>query len=317
MKFRTAVELEQPSFQINYTHKSLFLGSCFAEHIAKKFKDLRLDCLSNPFGVLYNPVSIAKNLRRSIGGYRISEGDIFEYEGLFGCLDVHSEFTKTEKSRVLETIQKAYDVTCEKIKQTDVLFISFSGAMAFREKNSKNIVANCYKLPSSNFTQELLDLDLLKKDYQELFTQLFTLNPNIQIVLTVSPVRHIRYGLVQNNLSKARVFELTHFLVNTFDQTHYFASFELLNDELRDYRFFKEDMVHPTAQSIQHIFNTFSEHYFDDQTKSYCEALRKILLQKNHQALNPKSAAHQNFLKALKTQISAFEKQYDVSLNLE
>lgn len=302
--------------KISHTDEVLFIGSCFSENISERLIGLKFPITSNPFGIVFNPKSIEVSLNRVLEKKYFNEFDVFEKEGIWFSLEVHSSITKSTKKELVDSLNQTIDLWHDKIKASKYLFITLGSAFAYRNKSSDNIIANCHKLPTNQFDKELLEISVIAADYQNLIHKLQQLNSQLQIVFTVSPVKHLRDGVVENNLSKAVLIQLVHQLVNQNSGCTYFPAYELVNDDLRDYRFYDSDMAHPNKQAVEYVWEKFSNSFFSDETKKINEKILDIIQAFNHKPFNNNTESHLKFLRAFKDRSMELKAQFPY-LNLE
>lgn len=278
MKFRSELIIAKSTFQIDHATTMLSIGSCFASEIGKRLTDARFDMLVNPFGTIFNPHSMAE----LISGNEV-QPDLFVQKDQKWChFQLHSNLNNTDLQELKDQLSELRKMTLEKLAQTDVLILTFGSAWVYRHVESNKIVANCHKVPQQQFKKELLNLEELKHQYISLFDQLKSKNQKLRIILTVSPVKYLKDGVHENNLSKSILLLLCDFLVKRFDFVFYFPAFELVNDDLRDYRFYKEDLAHPNELAINYVFEKFGSVYFSDKTNEAIHIADDILRLKNH-----------------------------------
>ncbi len=282
-----------PSFpqKINYSHSSLFIGSCFAENIGELMKDYKFNTQINPHGILYNPSSIAIALRRYMKIDFVTENELFFANDCWNSWEHHSRFSNPDKQKCLLEINKNISDAHVSLKNTEWLFITFGSAFAYTK--SGKLVGNCHKQPQKEFSKQLLNTSEIVEEYKILISELKKFNPKLQIVFTISPVRYVRDGVVENNLSKARLIGAVHQLKNK--NVFYFPAYELIIDDLRDYRFYKEDMVHPNEQAIEYVFKKFIKACFDDKTITLFEKIKEIISAKKHKPFNSETESHKKF----------------------
>ena len=268
-----------PSFphKINYSHTSLFIGSCFAENIGWLMNQYKFKTTINPHGILYNPSSIAVALRRYMKNDWVTEKELFFANECWNSWEHHSRFSNPDKQKCLAEINKTITEAHVALKDAEWLQITFGSAFIY--KRSDQLVGNCHKQAQKEFVKTMLTSSEIVEEYKLLMKELLQFNPKLKIVFTISPVRYIRDGVVENNLSKARLVDSVHQLVNK--NVFYFPSYELIIDDLRDYRFYKEDLVHPTEQAIAYVFDKFRAVCFDDKTMQTFEAIKEIIIAKN------------------------------------
>lgn len=295
-KFRTEVEINKPNTLIQYSDPLFFIGSCFANNIGNYFKDSCLNTLVNPFGVLYNPSSIAQALRRIIQNKHFTENDIYSYDGQYHTFFHHSQFNDSNKERYLNTVNKELLSSSEFLKTTKHLVITFGTSWVYQHKKMNSIVANCHKYKADEFNRFRLSPEEIYADYKVLITELKRFNPSLQILLTVSPVRHWKDGAHGNQLSKASLLLAIEKLTSEFDHVDYFPAYELILDELRDYRFFADDMLHPTPLAVKFVRNRFRETWFDSEANKILDRINKLQKAADHRPFSIQSESHQKFI---------------------
>lgn len=286
MKFRTELKITKNPGFFNQSHRVLTIGSCFAVHIYERLKKSGFQVENNPFGILFNPHSICKNGKNAYN-QTINEEMIVERDERVVHYDFHSSIHAETPAELKSKIHQIQTDFKNSLLTVDRLIITFGTAWVYRNLNTNEIVANCHKVPQVNFSKELLDLDQLIAEYSDWFDHLRTINPKLEILLTVSPVRHIKDGLRENNLSKSILLLLTAALENKFECVSYFPAYELIVDDLRDYRFYKTDLIHPTEQAADYVFEQFKSTYFDENTNKIGELYSKISQIENHKPLHP------------------------------
>ncbi len=309
-KLYTVVSIPEAGFKINYNNTACFFGSCFSNYIGNRLIDLKFNTLVNPFGVLYNPASITQSFEIIMENRRFSEKDLEYHNGLWFSFYHYTSFSNTDKSACLDAINNNLLTANEKIKDANVFIITLGTSYAYSLKESGKTVANCHKLPDSNFNRIFLGPDesvrLLSKTIQHLTDR----NPSVNVIITISPIRHWKEGAVGNLRSKAALILAAHELENKFDNVFYFPVYEIFMDELRDYRFYATDMLHPSEFAIEYIWEKFVNCFFDTETKKTVQQVNKINKSLNHRPFNRSSAQHQKFLNRLKEQIEAFIKKH-------
>lgn len=295
MQFHLGFTPEISDQKISHREQVLMIGSCFSEHIYDRLFDLKFDAHSNPFGIIFNPESICHILHRIIDKRYFTVSDIFEKDDQFYSFECHSSFSSDNAKKIIKKLNDIVDNWHEWIKTSKFLIITFGTAYAYWHLKKKDWVANCHKFPAATFKKRLLSSTNIVDSYTLLLNKLLVFNPKINVVLTVSPVKHLRDGVVENNLSKANLIQATHQLIANFSHCHYFASYELVNDDLRDYRFYETDMAHPNKIAIEYVWDKFIEVYFTEETKKLNQALTEINKAMNHNPFNSESQAHIQF----------------------
>ncbi|MEQ8477747.1 GSCFA domain-containing protein [Fulvivirga sp.] len=315
--FRTELHIEPSANKIGLHSPILTIGSCFSDNIASKLSDNKIEVLANPFGTVYNPISIFKLLGNACKKEHPKTSEVVENDGLFAHYDFHSSFSKLNEAELTTAINKAVDDTHEFLKKTDYLIITFGTAFVYELDSTAEVVANCHKVPAKNFTKKLLTQKQVLEAFEEVYQRLMDLKPDLKIIITVSPVRHIKDTLALNSVSKSTLRLTCHTLENQYDNVAYFPSYELLMDDLRDYRFYKSDMLHPSAEAQDYIWSKFAPTYFDDQTQSFIKEWVKIKAAIDHRPFNPASEKHQQFIKATIEKIELLPQEISFSEELE
>lgn len=301
--FRTIFEPYPASIKLSHQSKIYLSGSCFAENIGKKIKELKFPVIINPFGISYNPISI----HQSICLNSASEVESSENEGIHFSYDLHSELNSNSEKNFRINVQQAIEDQSNFLKTESTIILSYGTAWVYEEKATGKIVNNCHKQPSNLFTKRLLSVaeivnswELAKKHLEENY-------PNKNYIFTISPVRHLKDGFRENQLSKSTLHLAVEEICKNERNCHYFPAYELLQDDLRDYRFYKEDLLHPNETAVHYIWDNFSETYFSKGTQLINQQIEKFNTSLQHRAFQPGSAKHQKFLLNLKSKIKAFQ----------
>jgi len=302
MKWITKSTIPDKKNFVSYDSEMLSIGSCFADEVGGKLAKAGFNIVVNPIGIIFNPVSILQSLQNALNS-SIREELILERDEHYFHYAYHSELTADSSNELIEKIKLKQAEIKNSLINGDRLLLTFGTAWVYRTVSDNKVVANCHKMPSSLFQKELLDLEKLKEMAGKLFETIFKLNPKMEVLLSVSPVRHSRDGLHENNLSKGVLHLFTDFLCNKFDQINYFPAYELVVDELRDYRFYKEDLVHPNEQAVDYVFDSFQTSYFSNQTKEIYDLQLKISKAKSHKFMN----ASENEMKNHQDKINQLE----------
>jgi hypothetical protein len=266
----------------------------------------------NPCGISYNPHSILKSVKYASGSLKVDLNDIAEHQGVFYHPDFHSHFSASTKAKVYENIQEHLE-EARNFVSSDVVILSLGSAFAYHEVPSGNIVNNCHKLPASSFEKKLLPVELVIQDLQDLVEILKAVNPNVSIIGTVSPVRHLRDGMVNNNRSKSTL----NLALHAVDDILYFPSYELLLDDLRDYRFYDRDLIHPSPEAVEYILEFFEGQYFSEKESNLRKKILQVQKDLEHRAFLPASSQHQKFLKGLIQKIETIMEDANVDLKEE
>ncbi|KDN54878.1 GSCFA domain-containing protein [Flavobacterium seoulense] len=311
MQFRTKIPVQQNPFLIDYNSSMLSLGSCFAVNMASKLDYYKFQNNCNPFGIIFNPVSIEKLIERAVNKQLFTEKDIFFYNDLWHCFEVHSELSNPDKATFLKLLNELVLATNQQIAESTHFIITYGTSWVYRNIESNTIVANCHKVPQKQFTKEILSIETIQNAIQKTFALIESLNPKAKFIVTVSPVRHVKDGFVENQRSKAHLISAIHSALNSQLKTHnYFPSYEIMMDELRDYRFYADDMLHPSAMAVDYIWQIFKEKNISETTFDAMEEIATVQKGLAHKAFNPNSESHLKFEANLRKKISKLESQY-------
>jgi hypothetical protein len=295
MDFRTEVNISPSENSISYRTGILFMGSCFTESIGSLMKELRFRVDVNPFGVNYNPSSVARNLWTLLNGKEFN-GDELDTDGeKWFSFDHHSQFSHPDREVCLENINRRLRFAQGRLKDTRFLLLTWGTAWIFVHKKKACVVSNCHKLPAANFSRHLLSVSQIVDTYTKLFAALRKELPDLHIILTVSPVRHWKDGARLNSVSKSTLILAAHRLTEMFTYCDYFPAWEIAMDDLRDYRFYADDLVHPGSQMVRYIWEKFTGAWFDEETLEISREIRKLANARNHRPFDPGSARHREF----------------------
>lgn len=310
MELRTEIDLQEASFKIDYSKKLMSIGSCFSDHFGNHLVHHKFNHLNNPAGISFNPSSISKLLETFIQKKSVLPTDLVEREGQYYHFDFHGMYSDGEPQILTNKINDMISKTHDHLSHLDVLIITLGTSFVYRLKSSDTIVNNCHKFPNQDFERILLTPSNIIKDLTPQFTKLKDLNPNLEIILTVSPVRHIRDGIVQNQRSKSHLIAAVHHLVEQNDYCHYFPAYELLMDELRDYRFYSEDMIHPSKQATNYVISRFIDSYLAENSKEQIAEIGKLKNNLSHRIMKKGSISHQKFVEQQIQSIESLEIKY-------
>ena len=322
MNFMVDVDIKKLTKQINYRDKILLIGSCFTEHIGNALEDLKFSVLQNPNGILFDPVSVCKSLVSYITNTKYKEQDLFQLNEVWHSWQHHSRFSNINKEEGLRIINESQQKAHDFLKEANWIIITLGSSFSYwlndhspKYSESSKVsplggepvplmrdlegasVANCHRAPAQWFNKQLLEIDTIISQLDNCYHRLLQFNPALNIIFTISPVRHIRDGVVDNNRSKARLIEAVHHLVNKFNQLYYFPAYELVIDVLRDYRFYDVDLVHPNYMATEFVLEKFIENCIDENAQELLQEIKKIVIAYKHKAFQPDTKAHQQFLK--------------------
>jgi hypothetical protein len=313
MNFTTKVPISKSDQPISYASKIVLLGSCFAENIGDKFNYFKFQSSVNPFGIIFNPVSIENLISRIVNNKKFTEDDVFFHNEQWHCFEVHSELSNPDKGVFLNNLNAILELTNQQITKSTHLIITYGTSWVYRNKTSNAIVANCHKVPQKEFDKEILSAEIIEKAIQETLHLLHTINPDCNITFTISPVRHIKDGFVENQRSKAHLISAIQSKLNTEHcllSTNYFPAYEIMMDELRDYRFYAQDMLHPNQVAIDYIWERFVETTIYEESHAIMEEVDSIQKGMAHRPFNPQSESHLKFLKNLQEKSSKLLASY-------
>lgn len=308
--FRTEFEVTSSEFNISYKQSLFFIGSCFTEHIGKKLSQLKFNTFINPYGILYNPLSIHYSISRLLSGEIYTEAELMEKNRIWHSFDHHSLFSSMDKEECLHKINETFLMGTKSICNANVLFITFGSAHYYQMKESQKVVSNCHKYPSSVFDKKVIDLQQTFDYYKTLFEKLMQLNSKLRIILTVSPIRYLSDGFIENQVSKSLLILLCNQLQRAYKNVTYFPAFEIMMDDLRDYRFYAADMIHPNQMAVDYIFEKFTEQYFDEQTKALMDEIEKIIKTSMHRVFFKDSFEHIKLCETMLKKIENLKKDF-------
>lgn len=296
--FMLDINITSPAQRISYNDPLLLVGSCFTEHIGNSLQDLKFDVLQNPHGILFDPMSVATSLVSYVQNKEYTTDDLFYLNEVWQSWQHHSRFSHVDASEALQQINFSQQQAHQFLKKAKWLVITLGSSFSYRLVENQQPVANCHRAPAQWFRKHLMTIEEIKTALDNCLHQLFLFNPQLQIIFTVSPVRHIRDGVTENNRSKARLIEVVHHLVEKFNKLHYFPAYELVIDVLRDYRFYDIDMVHPNYSATTFVLDHFMQHYLNGEAQQIAAQVQKIVTARRHKAFHPATDAHRKFLQA-------------------
>ena len=267
MEFRTTIHPREGEHFMRHSDKMMLMGSCFSDSIGARLKDAMVDVVVNPFGTIFNPLSIASSVHKLIDGETIAGIDLFLSNGVWNSYDFHSRFSMANKDAALQRMNDSIATAHEHLKQCQTLVLTLGTAVVYRRRDTGEVVNNCHKVPQHEFTRRLASVDEITDALTSMLTHLHEFNPELRVLFTVSPIRHIADGLEMNSLSKAVLRVAINNVVRANKEwVRYFPAYEIVIDDLRDYRFYNADMVHPSEVAIEYIWQTFQASYFDDRS---------------------------------------------------
>ena len=318
-QFRTILPLQPAPFMIGHNDRLLLIGSCFTENMGDRLAAGKFPVYVNPFGIVYNPASIARCLERLLPDSQpFAAKDLFENAGLWHSWEHHGHFSKPDKDATLAGIHHSLNTAAQHLQKTNRLLLTLGTAEVFEHKNTGQVVANNHKMSAATFRQRRLSVSEIADGLIPVLEKIKSQNPDLQVVLTVSPVRHIRNGMVENQRSKATLLLACEQICAALPYTFYFPAYELLLDDLRDYRFYADDMLHPSPVAADYIWQFFGDTFFSEGTRSLCARMEKIAAAVRHRPFHPDTPEHRAFARAQLTAIEQLSKEYsDLNFSTE
>jgi hypothetical protein len=308
--FRSLLPKLDYPFRLTYADHFLGIGSCFVEQMAERLQGHKFSSVHNPHGIVFNPYSVALGLNRLIQPKTYTLADLQEHQGLWYSFEHHGSFSTPDPAATLQNIQRAQTLAAAQFQRSTVLLLTLGTANVWEHQQLQRIVSNCHKLPGSTFQRRRMSVAEIVDTLGAVFHKTVAALPQIKVILTVSPVRYLREGVLENNRSKASLILAAEQLCHDFASVHYFPAYELLMDDLRDYRFYAPDLAHPSPQAIEYIWDYFKSSFFDAATQAQMQAIEKLQLALQHRPLHPNTSAHQTFLQQQLLYLAVLEKEY-------
>lgn len=305
MNFLTQIPIKREERNpINYDSKLLLIGSCFSENIGEKLSYYKFRSKQNPFGILFHPKAIEHLVTNAINEKKYTEKDLIFQNERWHCLEAHSSLSSVNKGELLGNLNAALVTTKEQLEEATHVIITLGTSWVYRFIETDAIVANCHKIPQKKFLKELLSVDEVSEILEGITILIKSINSSVNIIFTVSPIRHLKDGFVENTQSKSHLIAGIHNVVNHRNGVYYFPSYEIMIDELRDYRFYNEDMIHPNKTAVNYIWNKFSSTWFNEESQKIMQEIETIQKGISHRPFNENSEQHQKFLKNLDLKIN-------------
>jgi hypothetical protein len=310
MNFTTKTPIQKYNHPITYDSKIMLLGSCFATNIGDKFQYFKFQATTNPFGIIFNPVSLAKLIERSAQKEYYTEKDIFFHNDLWQCYEVHSELSHPDKETFLSNLNSIVELTHRHIGSLTHCIITLGTSWVYRNIETNEIVANCHKVPQKQFIKELLSPEIIVQSIESILFSISVINPNCKSIFTISPVRHLKDGFTENTLSKAHLIAAIHKTITHHPSPiNYFPSYEIMMDELRDYRFYTEDLLHPNQTAIDYIWIQFFENYISESEFGLMNEICDVQRGLKHRPFNQNTESHFKFLENLNLKIKKIKEK--------
>jgi len=317
MQFKTSISLPAYDYKVSQRNPIFSIGSCFAQIMGQKLADTKFKITSNPFGTIYNPLSILQLLNFTIERNYPEEQSYLNNQDLFYNYYMHGEISDLSRERLEEKIINLINNVHQQLKESEWLLITLGSAYVYQREDNENVVANCHKVPARHFNRKILQVNDICDAFSATLQKIKSFNPGIRIIITVSPVRHVRDGLPENSVSKATLRLVCQQLVENFSFIDYFPSYEFLIDDLRDYRFYADDLVHPSKMAEEYIWHHFQQRYMSEATRQLIKEWSKVQQALQHRPYYPQSSQHQQFLHKTIEKLLQFKDKLDVSKELE
>jgi hypothetical protein len=315
--FRTDVSISPSDHKISLKTPILTAGSCFADAIGHRLVKNKFQAMANPGGVIYNPVSIHGVLNLGIANSDLPENSFLESQGIHLNYNFHSELSALTKESLSDILKQKIQSIHDFLKSASWIMITYGTSWVYERTDTGETVANCHKVHPSHFKKRLMKEDEVVKSFDAFYAALKKFNPLARIILTVSPVRHLKDTIELNSVSKAILRTACHTITMSHADVDYFPAFEIMMDDLRDYRFYKSDMLHPTEDAEEYIWNKFGDRYFNSDSKEFMKQWAPILAALSHKAFHPASAAHQQFLRSTLQKLESLQSVADVTAEIK
>lgn len=311
--FRTEIKLSEPDILIGLKTAMLSMGSCFANEMGQKMADNKFNISTNPAGILFNPLSIFRVMELALKDEHFPEWSYTKREGMYVSYLMHSDWAAEDQKSLEIAFNELLRQIRERLTRAEMIILTFGTAYVYQLKENGEIVANCHKVPQAKFAKRLLNQDEITKAFESIKNQIEAINPTVNFLLTVSPVRHTKEGLANNQLSKSILRLVCHELTEAHKNVSYFPAYEMMMDDLRDYRYYKKDLIHPNEQALDYIWERFSGSWFDREAQAFIRDWTKIRTALHHTPFNQGSDTHQQFLRASIKKLQNFSELVDVS----
>ena len=317
MKLQSNVNIKPFGFHLDHTSKFFLSGSCFAENIGKKLEASKFKTMVNPMGISYNPISLFNLIERSIDEELFDHSDWESKDEILYNFDLHSDFSGTDIDHLISEANRSLIDQANFISSTQAIILSLGTAWVHVLKKEERLVNNCHKVPASEFNKMLLDQEAILEQFENIHAKIKKFNPKLEIIFTVSPIRHLKDGVHENQLSKSTLLLAVNEICQQFENCHYFPSYEIMMDELRDYRYYERDLIHPTALAIDIIWEKFQASIFNQESMQMIKQIGSLMNSVQHKAFHPESDKHQDFLKKLILELEALQLNSKIDLKDE
>lgn len=310
MKFRTEIDSPKFDYKLKYFDKIFSIGSCFAQNVADFLSERKINILPNPFGVLYNPISIENAFKLMLNKINLDEEDIILNQHEWHSFYHHSDFSSHIIENLLSKIEEANTAALNFLNNSKLVIITLGTSVVYRKLSSNKIVSNCHKIPQKEFQKSTLTIDEVVVCLKNIIELVRSKNSEMEFVFTVSPVRHWKDGAEENQRSKATLLLAIDEIIKSSENVSYFPSYEMMIDDLRDYRFYKNDLVHPNDLAVEYISEKFINSTFDEQSKAFMKEALQITNALNHKVRNKESETYKKFVEAQISKINLLKEKY-------
>ncbi|MCK0161653.1 GSCFA domain-containing protein [Allomuricauda sp. F6463D] len=313
MELQTKIPLNPSDNPIDYQSKLVLLGSCFVENMGKKLNYFKFQQYPNPFGILFHPLAIENLVQRAIQEETYQEEEIFEQDGIWRCFDAHSDLRSGSSEELLNLLNQRLEETRTSLVTLSHIIITLGTAWVYENNVSGKIVANCHKVPQKEFSKKLLSVSEIESSLYHLIELIQNVNTETEVIFTISPVRHLKDGFTENQRSKSHLITAVHSLLSSRAQSrglNYFPSYEIMMDELRDYRFYEKDMVHPNELAVDYIWERFKSVWVNKDVYPIIDEVDSVQKGLMHRPFNPDSEGHQKFKTSLRTKITYLQERF-------
>ncbi len=310
-KFQMIVDVPKFNWETGYSKKNIFMGSCFTENVGNRMIELNYDVDINPFGILYNPISVANGIRILLDRKEFTKTNLLQHDGLWHSFYHHGKFSSVDENKTMGAINSRIQFSSEYLKNSNFLFITFGTAWIYNYKLTGETVSNCHKIPAKQFERVRLSVEEIVDVYQQLLTEILKFNPELKVIFTLSPIRHWKDGAIENQKSKAILLLAIDKIINNAEEScAYFPSYEIVMDELRDYRFYTEDMLHISNVAINHIWEKFESALVSKDSQKISTEIKMVKAAANHRPFNKFTKQHLKFLQKQLTKLKLLEQKY-------
>ncbi len=310
MYLKTTFPKLESELKINPEHLIYTCGSCFAQELYERLLNNKFQLIQHPFGIVFNPLSIARQFGQVISNYQFQQSELVLHNGLYNSFDHHGSFSNHEPEKMIQSINTQIESAHQSLKKISFLILTLGSAQYYQYLENQNIVANCHKIPQIQFNKQRAEPNEIVNALEKIFHSFHQINPNLKIILSISPVRYLKDGFIENTRSKASLLLAADYLCKKFTFVHYFPAYEIFMDDLRDYRYVKDDLVHPNKAAVDYIWSYFEEAYLSEASKKLILELGQFYKLLDHRVLSSHSSDYQSYLIRLKNELNGLEKNY-------